>query len=361
MENNNNENNYENNNENNNEKQYYQKSIILVIDKYKIIFRQYRTLYIIGNKSNYITQLQNIKINKNNSTIIFTFIDNGIDLYCLINSKVFDYRNQKNLIKWILFQILKGLETMHSLNIIHRDINPRHILISSKGEVKISGFGNSINDIESKFVEDKVVGHLSYIAPECLLKLNFNNKIDLWCVGVIMLELYYKKTNFFLNNEDNINENASIRLFKQLKKLAVFFKIPFNFTENEYNQGNLNSWLNTVKLDDKIFNKILEDIPELEEDGLELLKKLLCFNPKERCSAKEVLKGRYFESFQNFNKDEFKKNKSKANNEDLSIFLKNLEKEYPKANNLPQDKKNEFFQKELYKMCQFKAKKKTNY
>ena len=276
------------NNDNNNEK-YYEKKVLLIPAKYKSIFRQFRTLIIIGIKSNYITQLKDIKIDNNNSEIIFQFIDNGIDLYSLINSKIFDYRNQKDLIRWILFQILKGLETIHSLNIIHRDINPNHILISSKGEAKISGFGNSINDIESKFVEDKVVGQLPYIAPECLLKLNFNNKIDIWGVGVIMLELYYKKTNFLLNNEDSINDKYSIRLFKQLKKLANFFKIPFNFTENDYNEGNLNSWLNTVKLDDKTFNEIFEDNPELDDDCLELLKRLLCFNPKERISAKEAL------------------------------------------------------------------------
>ena len=104
-----------------------------------------------------------------------------------------------------------------------------------------------------------------------------------------MLELYYKKTNFLLNNEDSINDKYSIRLFKQLKKLANFFKIPFNFTENDYNEGNLNSWLNTVKLDDKTFNEIFEDNPELDDDCLELLKRLLCFNPKERISAKEAL------------------------------------------------------------------------
>lgn len=345
---------------NNDNEKCYDKKVLLIPAKYKSIFRQFRTLIIIGMKSNYITQLKDIKIN-NNSEIIFQFIDNGIDLHSLMNSKVFDYRNQKDLIRWILFQILKGLETIHSLNIIHRDINPNHILISSKGEVKISGFGNSINDIESKFVEDKVVGQLAYIAPECLLKLNFNNKIDIWGVGVIMLELYYKKTNLLINNEDNSNEKYSIRLFKQLKKLANFFKIPFNFTENDYYEGNLNAWLNTVKLDDKKFNEIFEDNPELDDDCLELLKRLLCFNPKERISAKEALKLPYFQCFQNFNKDEFKKNKSKTNNENLSIFLKNLEKEFPKVNNLPQDKKNEIFKKELNNIFQYKAKKKNNY
>ena len=281
------------------------KNIIIKPENEKKIFRQFRSLMTIGNKSSYVTQLKDITLNNNNSEIIFSFIDNGIDLYSLINSRVFDYRNQPNLIKWILFQILKGLETIHSLNIIHRDINPNNILISSKGEIKISGFGNSINDNESKFEKDNPIGNLPYIAPECLLKCNFNNKVDIWGVGVLMIELCYKKTNILKINNDDIKVcDLNRLLFKQLKFLANYFKIPFNFDENVNNKKELNLWLDNAKFDDKLFNEILKDMPELEEDCLELLKRLLCFNPKERISAKDALKMPYFQCYQKFNKEE---------------------------------------------------------
>ena len=281
------------------------KKIIIKPENEKKIFRQFRSLMTIGNKSSYVTQLKDITLNNNNSEIIFSFIDNGIDLYSLINSRVFDYRNQPNLIKWILFQILKGLETIHSLNIIHRDINPNNILISSKGEIKISGFGNSINDNESKFEKDNPIGNLPYIAPECLLKCNFNNKVDIWGVGVLMIELCYKKTNILKINNDDIKKcDLNRLLFKQLKFLANYFKIPFNFDENVNNKKELNLWLDNAKFDDKLFKEILKDMPELEEDCLELLKRLLCFNPKERISAKDALKMPYFQCYQKFNKEE---------------------------------------------------------
>ena len=281
------------------------KKIIIKPENEKKISRQFRSLMTIGNKSSYVTQLKDITLNNNNSEIIFSFIDNGIDLYSLINSRVFDYRNQPNLIKWILFQILKGLETIHSLNIIHRDINPNNILISSKGEVKISGFGNSINDNESKFEKDNPIGNLPYIAPECLLKCNFNNKVDIWGVGVLMIELCYKKTNILKINNDDIKKcDLNRLLFKQLKFLANYFKIPFNFDENVNNKKELNLWLDNAKFDDKLFKEILKDMPELEEDCLELLKRLLCFNPKERISAKDALKMPYFQCYQKFNKEE---------------------------------------------------------
>ena len=136
--------------------------------------------------------------------------------------------------------------------------------------------------------------------------------------------------------------------------MSNFFNIPFNISENNATKENLLSWLVDAKFDQNKFNKIFENIPDLGKDGIELLKKLLTFNPKERISAKEALKMDYFKSFQNFNKDEFKKKKQKAGgtNENLTVFLKNLEKEYQKFDQLPQDKKNEIFKNELIKIFQ---------
>ena len=275
--------------------------------QYKTIFREIRTLKIIEKKSEYLVQIKDLKLNNDNSEIYFYFPNEGIDLFSLINSKVFDYKSQKDLIKWIMFQILNGIETLNSLNIIHRDINPKNILISSQGKIKIAGFARSINDIESKFVDDKVVGELPYIAPEVLIIQNYNSKIDVWGAGIIMLELYFKKTMLLMNTEDNNNDSKQIRLFKQLKYLSNFFGIPFNFSENNYSKEDLINWLNNAKFDREKFRKIFESIPDLEEDAIEILEKLLNFNPKERITAKEALKMPYFQSFQNFNKDEFKK------------------------------------------------------
>ena len=328
----------------------------------KSIFREYRTLKTISKKSEYLIELKDIKLinNNNNFELDFIFQDEGIDLYSLINSEIFDYKNQHNLIKWILFQILKGLETLHSLNIIHRDINPHHILISSKGGIKIIGFGRSITEIEAKFLNDKVVGNLSYIAPECLALQNFSYKIDIWAVGVLMLELYYKKTNFLISPEDNPKENLNIRFFKQLKYLSNFFNIPFNFNEKNIQKENLISWLNDAKIEKENFDKIFKDIPDLDDDGLNLLRLLLTFDPKKRCTAKEALKMNYFKEYQNFNQEENPKKNKIKDNENISIFLKNLEKEFQKIDAQPEDLKMGYFKKEIIKIFQNESIKSDN-
>ena len=336
---------------------FHKKKIIVNSVIIKSLLREYRSLYYVYKKSEYIIQLKDIQMlhnNKNNIEIDLIFPDEGIDFFSLISSKVFDYRKEKNLIKWILFQILKGLETLHSLNIIHRDINPFHILINTKGEVKIIGLSHSINDIESKFIEDKVIGNLAYIAPECLISLHYNNKIDIWSVGVLMLELYYKKTSFFNSNVNDEKKDVQEKFLNQLKYLSNYFGIPFpdNFNQNNINlKEELSAWLSNAK--PKNFEEIFGKTPDIDEDGLELLKGLLKFNPKERMTAKEALKSKYFKDYQYLNKEEYKKSKIKEN-EDLSLFIKNLEKEFQKADKLPLEKKNEIFQKEINNICKNK-------
>jgi len=322
--------------------------------KIKCIFREIRTLSTIYQKSEYLIQLKDLQlINEDNKLfVVFTFFDEGINLYLLMTSDIFDYRKQKSLIKWILFQILKGIETLHSLNIIHRDLNPYHILISTKGEIKITGFGNSINNIESKFVEDKIIGNLSYIAPECLAGQNYNNKIDIWAVGVLMVELYKKECPFFISNEDNEHICYPQIFFNQLQLISNYLGVPFNF---KYSQNNnlkeeLSFWLSNTKLDPEIFNQKFSNIPDLDDSALELLRGLLAIDPKKRITSKEALKMDYFKEFQIFNKEEYKKNKQK--NDGYSIFLKNLEIEFQKYDKLPSEKKTEIFKNEINHICQ---------
>ena len=344
------------NNEVNNSNNYLKNIICLNFNnsiELKSIFREIRALKSIFKKSEYLIQLQDIKLwQKDGKTEIEYYYkdEDNIDLYTLIKSSSFDYRNQYNLIKWILFQVLKGIETLHSLNIIHRDVNSKNILISSKGEITLTGFSNSINDIEAKFINDKVRGELCYLSPENLALYNINNKIDIWDVGILMLELYYKRTNILYFQETDNIQNYTKKFFVQLKLLSNYFKIPFdlNYSENNYNQNEeLFSWLKNAKIGEEKFSEILKEIPEIGDEGIKLLKRLLELNPKQRITAKEALKMEYFKVFQKFNVDQYKKNKSKNSNGDLPIFLKNLEKEFQKVERYSFDKKIEVFQKEI--------------
>ncbi|XP_038980893.1 MAP kinase-interacting serine/threonine-protein kinase mnk-1-like isoform X2 [Phoenix dactylifera] len=86
-------------------------------------------------------------------------------------------------------QCLEALEYLHHLRIIHCDLKPENILIKSynRCEIKVIDLGSSC------FQMDNLCLHIqsrSYRAPETILGLPFNEKIDVWSLGCILAELY---------------------------------------------------------------------------------------------------------------------------------------------------------------------------
>lgn len=86
-------------------------------------------------------------------------------------------------------QCLEALEYLHELGIIHCDLKPENILIKSysRCEIKVIDLGSSCfkNDNLSLYVQSR-----SYRAPEVIIGLPYDQKIDLWSLGCILAELY---------------------------------------------------------------------------------------------------------------------------------------------------------------------------
>lgn len=103
------------------------------------------------------------------------------------------YQNMKkidnNVISYILKEILQGLQPLHEHKQIHRDLKSDNILINKKGEVKVADFGFAIQLTKEKKNRKSVVGTPAWMAPELIKKENYNEKVDVWSVGVIAVEL----------------------------------------------------------------------------------------------------------------------------------------------------------------------------
>ncbi|KAK9063362.1 hypothetical protein SSX86_017232 [Deinandra increscens subsp. villosa] len=94
-----------------------------------------------------------------------------------------------NRLQVITRQCLEALEYLHELGIIHCDLKPENILIKSysRCEIKVIDLGSSCfqNDNLSLYVQSR-----SYRAPEVIIGLPYDQKIDLWSLGCILAELY---------------------------------------------------------------------------------------------------------------------------------------------------------------------------
>jgi calcium-dependent protein kinase len=91
----------------------------------------------------------------------------------------------------IVEKVLSSISYCHEMNIIHRDLKPENILInfnrSNELDIKVIDFGASLFNDPSKFQNEKF-GTVYYVAPE-VLSGKYNNKCDVWSIGVILFIL----------------------------------------------------------------------------------------------------------------------------------------------------------------------------
>lgn len=112
---------------------------------------------------------------------------------------------------FIINQILKAVTYLHKMNVIHRDLKPENIMITNREkngclQVKLIDFGTA-KIYEKGHSENKYVGSSYYMAPE-IIKRNYDEKCDLWSIGVILYILLTGRPPFDGNDDDEILENV---------------------------------------------------------------------------------------------------------------------------------------------------------
>lgn len=93
-----------------------------------------------------------------------------------------------------IYKIGTALKYCHSKKVIHRDIKPENLLLGSKNELKIADFGWSVHAPSSR--RTTMCGTLDYLAPEMLDNKKYDEKVDLWCLGVLCYEFLVGKPPF---------------------------------------------------------------------------------------------------------------------------------------------------------------------
>ncbi|RVD93343.1 NEK kinase [Tubulinosema ratisbonensis] len=167
-------------------------------------------------------------INHQSSTdISYIFMEyaNYGSLECLIN--FFKKRNLKikNWLAWSCFtQLINGISYLHSKNIAHRDIKPSNILLNKRIiknqeiiEFKICDFSLS-TQITSLKNKTSIIGTPYYMAPEVIKRKGYDEKIDVWGLGVCLYELITLEKPFKGSHTLNLNDEILTKLITKVPK-----------------------------------------------------------------------------------------------------------------------------------------------
>ncbi|KAA0254174.1 MAG: serine/threonine protein kinase [Acidobacteria bacterium] len=92
----------------------------------------------------------------------------------------------------VFAEVLRGLQVLHALGIVHRDVKPANVLLAADGTVKLADFGLALHlsADESRATETGgLVGTVEYLSPEQALGRELDGRSDLYAAGVLLYEM----------------------------------------------------------------------------------------------------------------------------------------------------------------------------
>ena len=271
--------------------------------EYDILSQIKDSEYIVKLLDTYYTMNEEKKLKQN---LIFEFIPNNLEKYMkkIKKSKSFIPIEK---IKKFSKQLLLGLNYCHKKGIVHRDLKPENILLTDDEQIKICDFGsskiitktpiddNQMKDIYDDYYNVKVKStpftvSRYYRAPELLFgKCDYDEKIDIFSIGLIIGELFTLETLF-----TGINEGMQI-----LEYVNVLGMVDFNYLDQFNIPSAFKQFLKDYKIDKfyslpEILNSKNYYSPSDIEEACDLLINMLKWDYNQRFSAEGCLRHKFF-------------------------------------------------------------------
>eukprot|EP01094_Clydonella_sp_ATCC50884_P019811 TRINITY_DN395_c0_g1_i1.p1 TRINITY_DN395_c0_g1~~TRINITY_DN395_c0_g1_i1.p1 ORF type:complete len:417 (+),score=125.48 TRINITY_DN395_c0_g1_i1:120-1370(+) len=191
--------------------------------------------------------------------------------------------------KRLAVQLLRGMRDLHSVDVVHRDLRPKNLLIKD-GTLKICDFGMA-RKVNLRMSLLCYTTCSSYCAPEGMLANNNTYTVasDMWSVGCILFEMMTGKRLFKLKPTQ-----GSTPLHRMVEMLgvptaedmeAINASSKYQEIADEMRQG----------VEEATPAPVLDALREQDEKEVDLLLRFLAYNPARRISAVDALSHPYFE------------------------------------------------------------------
>lgn len=199
-------------------------------------------------------------------------------------------------LQYFIYQVICGVYSLHSAGLIHRDLKPSNLLIKSNCDLKICDFGlaRAFKKIDTSFElpsppqlfrqQTAYIVTRWYRSPEVILNYGAEQASDMWSVGCILAELVLRRPLFTADD--------------YLGMLKVIFQLIGTPSAEDCNhlryEGSKNYVKNLPAIKPQSFSDVFKNA---EPNLIDLLEKLLVFNPAKRLTAEQALAHPFLQEF----------------------------------------------------------------